>query len=184
METAFFGLGSTRRARLSQSAEAIGAASRSARTALRMSESLRRASRAQSGQPKSIMVTGLKKINGFVADAVYQPMFLRDAPRPTTCQQISERFGLARTLEWIANYRFDQIQHSGGDSPVGFDPVSQVFPKLRMEDRDPLTLPWHRASLAAIQLRLRALYSLARPGVAPPANAARSVATGAGGRSR
>jgi hypothetical protein len=42
------------------------------------------------------MVTGLKEIDGFVTDAVYQTVFLRDAPRPTTGEQISKRLGFAR----------------------------------------------------------------------------------------
>jgi hypothetical protein len=99
------------------------------------------------------MITSLKKINRFVADPVYQPMFLRDAPRPTTCEQISERFGLARALERIPHHGFDQIQHSDCGAPVGFDPISQVFSELGLEDGGPLTFPWHRVSLAGIQLR-------------------------------
>jgi len=53
------------------------------------------------------MVTSLKKINGFVADAVHQAVFLRDAPRPTSCEQVSERLGLARAFEGIAHHGFD-----------------------------------------------------------------------------
>jgi len=130
------------------------------------------------------MVTSLKKINRFVADAVYEPMFLRDAPRPTACEQVSERFWLTGALEWIAHHRFDQIQHPDCRTPVGFDPIPQVFPELGMEDRGPLTFPVHRASLAVVQQRLRALFSLVRLGATPPANVVRYVATAASGRSR
>jgi hypothetical protein len=130
------------------------------------------------------MVTSLKEINGFVTDAVYQTVFLRDAPRPTTGEQISKRLGLARALEWIAHHRFDQIQRSDCCASVGFHPVSQVLSEFRMKDRDPLTFPLHRASLAAIQPRLRALSSLARLDLARPANVVRFAATGAGGRFR
>src|ERR1035441_1069158 len=79
------------------------------------------------------MVTSLKKINSFVADTVDQAVFLRDAPRPTTCEQMSERLRLPRALKWITHYRFDQIQHSDCGAPVGLDPISQVLTELRME---------------------------------------------------
>jgi hypothetical protein len=130
------------------------------------------------------MVTSLKKINSFVADTVDQAVFLRDAPRPTTCEQMSERLRLPRALKWITHYRFDQIQHSDCGAPVGLDPISQVLTELRMEHSSPFTSPLHRASLAVVQLRLRALSSLARLDAAPPANAARSVVIAADGRSR
>ena len=130
------------------------------------------------------MITSLKKINRFVADPVYQPMFLRDAPRPTTCEQISERFGFARALERIPHHRFDQIQHSDCDAPVGFDPISQVSSELGLEDCGSLTFPRHRLSLAVIQLRLPLLFLRVRLGATPPSNVVRSVATAAGGRSR
>jgi hypothetical protein len=48
------------------------------------------------------VIPRLKKIDAFVADLVHQPVFLRDAPRPTTCEQKSERLGLAGALERIA----------------------------------------------------------------------------------
>lgn len=108
------------------------------------------------------MVMRLKKINHFVAGTVYQAVFLRDAPRPTTCEQIPELLGLAWALKWIAHYRFHQIQYSDCGAPVRLDPISKVLTELRMEDGDSLTFPFHRASLAAIQLRLRASLSLAR----------------------
>jgi hypothetical protein len=130
------------------------------------------------------MVTSLKEINSFVADAVYQTVFLRDAPRPTAGQQMSKWLGLARALEWIAHHRFDQIQRSDCGASVGFHPVSQVLPELRMKDRDPLTFPLHPTSLAAIQPRLRALFSLARLDAVQPTTVVRFGATGASGRSR
>jgi hypothetical protein len=33
-----------------------------------------------------MVVASLKKINGVNADAVHQAVFLRDAPRPATCE--------------------------------------------------------------------------------------------------
>ena len=99
------------------------------------------------------MVASLKKIHSFVAYTINLAMFLRDAPRPATCEQISERLGLARALKWVAHHRFNQIQHSDCGAPVGFDPMSQVLAELGMEHGSPLTLRFHRASLAAVQLR-------------------------------
>src|ERR1035438_9113170 len=87
------------------------------------------------------MVTSLKKINSSVADTVDQAVFLRDAPRPTTCEQMSERLRLSRALKWITDYRFDQIQHSDCGAPVGPDPISQVLTELRMEHSSPFTSP-------------------------------------------
>src|ERR1039458_1804810 len=97
------------------------------------------------------MVTSLKKINSFVADTVDQAVFLRDAPRPTTCEQMSERLRLPRALKWITHYRFDQIQHSDCGAPVGLDPISQVLTEFRMEHSSPITSPLHPPSLAGVQ---------------------------------
>ena len=130
------------------------------------------------------MVTGLKEIDGFVADAIYQTVFLRDAPRPTAGEEISKRLGFTQAFEWIAHHRFDQIQCPDGGAAVRFHPVSEVLPELRMKDCDPLTFPRHLTSLAAIQTRLRVLFSLARLDAVQPTNAVRFAATGAGGRSR
>ena len=132
----------------------------------------------------SIVVTGLKKIDGFVVDTVDQPVFLGNTPRPTACEHIPERLGLAGTLERIAHNCLNQIEHSNCDVPVGFNPISQVLSEFGMEDDSSLTFPSHRASLAASQLQLRASFSLARLDAGPPATVARFVATGAGERSR
>jgi hypothetical protein len=71
----------------------------------------------------SIVVACLKEINAFDADAVHQSMFLRNPPRPTASQQISQRLGFSWALEGIAQHRFDQIQYSDRGTPVALDPI-------------------------------------------------------------
>jgi hypothetical protein len=101
-----------------------------------------------SGDGASIVVSSLKKINGFVPDSVYQPVFLSDAPGPTTGEQVLERLRLARALERVAHYRFHQVKHPDCRAPVRFDPIAEVLPKLKVENRQPLTGPGHQGSRA------------------------------------
>jgi len=108
------------------------------------------------------MVASLKKIDGFVANPIDQPVFLCDTPGPTTCKHISERLRFAWALERIAHNCLNQIQYSDSCVPVGFDPMWQVLSELGMEDGDSFTFPLHRASLDAIQLQSRVSISLAR----------------------
>jgi hypothetical protein len=107
------------------------------------------------------MVASLKKIDGRLADTVYQSVFLRDAPGPTTCKQVFEWFRLARTVEWIAHHRVYQIEHPDCGAPVGFDPISQVLPEFGMEDSGSLTFAPHRGSLAVIPSGFQASLLLA-----------------------
>ena len=97
----------------------------------------------------SVVVTSLKEIDDLVTGAVNQPVFLRNASRPTAREQVFEWLRLACALEWIAHYSFDEIQHPERCDPVGLDPIAQILSKLGMEDGEPVTLAPHRASLAA-----------------------------------
>jgi hypothetical protein len=133
---------------------------------------------------RSIVVARLEEIYNVIADAVYQTVFLRNAPRPTTCEQISQRLGLSRALERIAHHCLGQIQNSDGSAPVGFDPIPQILPELGMKDGEPLNARLHRGSLAATPLPSPVSFCAARPDAAPLAAALHSAATEAGERSR
>ena len=105
---------------------------------------------------RSIVISGLKKINSLVTDAVHQAVFLRDTARPTTRQKISQSLGFAQALEWIAHHCLDQIQHPESGAPIGFYPKSQILWKLRMEYGGSLRFSLHQASRAAIPQLLTA----------------------------
>jgi hypothetical protein len=53
-----------------------------------------------------MVVASLEKVNAIVGHSVYQPVFLRHAPRPAARQGISEGVRFAETLEWIAQHGF------------------------------------------------------------------------------
>jgi hypothetical protein len=101
------------------------------------------------------MIPGLKKIDGFLGDAVHQAMFLRNTPRPTICEQMPQRLRFAQTLEGVAHDCLDQLKYPKSSAPVRFNPKSQILAKLRLKDSGPVSFRWHPASLAAVPLRLR-----------------------------
>ena len=113
------------------------------------------------------MVSSLKEINGFIRDTVHQSVFLADTTRPAACQHISERLRLSQPLEWISHHCVDQIQHSDCGAAFGFDPKTEVLPKLRLKDRDSLRISLHLKSLDAVPLPFQAWSALA-PLVATP----------------
>ena len=49
----------------------------------------------------SIVVSSLEEIDCRIGDAVYQAVFLSDAPRPTTSQHVFQGFGLSQAFERI-----------------------------------------------------------------------------------
>lgn len=65
------------------------------------------------------MIACLKKINGFVRDAVHEAVFLRDTARSTTREKVPERLRFAESLEWIAHYGIDEIQYPESGITIG-----------------------------------------------------------------
>jgi hypothetical protein len=88
--------------------------------------------------PVSVMITGLYKINPFMPNNIYKPMFLRNSARPNTWPKKFKRFGLADPLERVSHYRFDQLKNSKGGFAVRLHPVPQILPKLLLEHWFPL----------------------------------------------
>lgn len=95
---------------------------------------------------KSIVVACLEKIDALFGDAVYQAMFLGDAPWPATGEEIAEGFRLAGALERIAQHCFDQIQRSDRGIPIGLDPVPQILPEFGVKNSGPLMACFHAGS--------------------------------------
>ena len=89
------------------------------------------------------MVSGLEKIDRIVSDAVHEAMFLGDAARPTSRQDIYQRFGLAWAFEGVSQDRVDKIQHSDCRASIGFDPETEVFAELGLKYCDALTVSVH-----------------------------------------
>lgn len=86
-------------------------------------------------QSGSVVIAGLWKIDAILGSPVDQTMLLGDPSRPATGEQIFQRLGFAGASERVWQDGLDQLQYSQGDAPFGFDPVTKVLPKIRMEDR-------------------------------------------------
>jgi hypothetical protein len=84
----------------------------------------------------SVVIPRLKKTYALGGHRVHQPMLLSDPARPRPREDVLQRLGFAETLERIAHHGFHEIENAESDAAVGFDPVAEVLPELRMEDRD------------------------------------------------
>ena len=80
------------------------------------------------------MIAGLKKIDSVVANEVYQAMLLGKTARPDARGEIFKWFRFANACKGIAHDSLDQVERTHGNLSVGFDPVAEVFPELRLED--------------------------------------------------
>ena len=80
------------------------------------------------------MITRLKKIDSVVANEVYKAMFLGKTTRPDAGGEIFEWFRFANACKGIAHDSLDQVERTQGSLSVGFDPVTEVFPELWLED--------------------------------------------------
>ncbi len=86
------------------------------------------------------MITSLKEIDPVIANQVYDAMLLGKTTGPDAGGKIFERFGFANACKGIAHDCLDQIECPQGRFSFGFDPIAEVFPKLRLEDGfSPLT---------------------------------------------
>ena len=102
--------------------------------------------------PPLIVVSSLEEIDGLVGDAVHQPVFLSDTPRPTAGEYILQRFGLSRAFERIPHDCLHEVEDSNSDAALVLKPKPEVLKKLGLKDSDPFRLSRHRASLSAKQL--------------------------------
>ncbi len=82
------------------------------------------------------MITCLEEINPIRLNQINNPMFFRKTARPRTRQSIFERFRFSDPLKWITQDRFDEIERSEGNLSIRCYPMSEVFNKLRLENRD------------------------------------------------
>lgn len=81
-----------------------------------------------------IVITSLKEIDPVVANQVYESMFLGQATGPGAGGKIFKRFRFANTCKRIAPDGFDQLECTQGCLAVDFDPITEVFPELGLED--------------------------------------------------
>ncbi len=82
------------------------------------------------------MVARLKEIDAVVPHQVDQPMFLRHPPRPASVKVELQRFRLSDAFERIPENGFRELQNSQSGLALRSNPVTQVFSKLGMKDRD------------------------------------------------
>ena len=87
-------------------------------------------------------------------------MLPRNSPAPAASVLISERLGLANSLEWIGENCRHQIDNSQRDFAIRFNPPPQVFSKVRRNYSDSGVLGGH--------WRLNASRPSQRNGVAVP----------------
>ncbi len=80
------------------------------------------------------MVPCLEEIYSVIADEVYEPMFLGKTTGPDAGGEIFERFRFTNTRKGVAHNRLDKIHCAQDNLSIDFDPVTEVFPKLRLED--------------------------------------------------
>ena len=81
------------------------------------------------------MIPCLEKVDSLLADAVDQAVFLRDSPRPAAGENELQGFWFANSGKRVSHDIFHEFKDSYRYFPVCLDPISQVLPELRMEER-------------------------------------------------
>ena len=79
------------------------------------------------------MKPGLEKADGFVGDAVHQPVLLSDTARPATGQYVFKRFRLPHAFKRIPHHCFDEIEDSEARAALVLYPIPQVLKELRLK---------------------------------------------------
>ena len=69
-----------------------------------------------------VVVSGLQRIDGFVSDAIHQPVFLCDTARPAPGEHILERFGFAGAFERVSHDCVHQIEDPDYSGTLVFHP--------------------------------------------------------------
>ena len=85
------------------------------------------------------MVPGLKKVDSIVGDDVNDAVLLRETARPRAVRPILERLWFADARKRFALDGLGEIERPQRDLSVLFDPVAEIFEKLRVNDELPLT---------------------------------------------
>jgi len=101
------------------------------------------------------VIARLQKIYSSFADLIHQPVFLRNASRPGSGEQILQWFWLADSRKWIAQNRFDQLQDAQRGFTVLFHPMPEVFAEFRVEYSIPFNDP-AQGPAPAVDLRVTA----------------------------
>src|SRR4030042_1932516 len=80
-----------------------------------------------------IVIPRLEKVDAVVADQVNNAVLLRQAAGPHAGGKIFQGFWLADPGKGIAQDRLDDGKRPQRDLSIGFHPVAQVLPELRLE---------------------------------------------------
>jgi hypothetical protein len=89
------------------------------------------------------MVSGLQEIDGFVTDAIHQPVFLCDTARPAAGEHMLERFWFAGAVERVSHDCLNQIEDSDCSGTFVLHPEPEVLKELRLEHGGPVTRSLH-----------------------------------------
>jgi hypothetical protein len=81
----------------------------------------------------------LEEIDPVFTDDIDDPVLLGQPSRPGAREDVLQRLGLTDTGEGVSQNGLDEIQSPQGNSAINLDPVSEILPKLRLKDGDPLT---------------------------------------------
>ena len=98
------------------------------------------------------MISGLEEIDCLISDAIDQPVFLRDTPRPAAGEHVFQWFGFPRAFERISHHWLNEMEDSDGYAAVVLDPKPEILKKFGLKNGDPLRLSRHQATLCAKRL--------------------------------
>src|SRR5579872_6371315 len=68
-----------------------------------------------------------------VTDSIDDAMFLSQPARPDVRSQVFEAFWLPNSGKGISHYSFDYLKSAHRQAMVRADPVTEIFPELRVE---------------------------------------------------
>jgi hypothetical protein len=77
------------------------------------------------------MIFGLEEIKARSANAIDQPVLLRDPARPAACEQILEWLRLANPNKWITKGGLYQVENPQCDALIAFNPGPEIFAEFR-----------------------------------------------------
>jgi hypothetical protein len=73
------------------------------------------------------MVTSLREVDAVRGNPPDQAVLLGQAARPAAAEREAKGFGLAGSVERIADGRFDQVEKTQPCVSAGFHPVTDIF---------------------------------------------------------
>jgi hypothetical protein len=77
------------------------------------------------------MIPRLEEIDPISGDAIYQAVLARNSPAPATGVFMTQRLGLANSLEWVCENRCHQVENPQRDFAICLNPAPQILAKVR-----------------------------------------------------